>query len=44
MKHLALISIVVFAVSLGACGRKGPLAPPPGAEPEASFYTPLEHD
>jgi predicted small lipoprotein YifL len=37
--HLALIGVAVASLGLAACGRKGPLDPPPGAsltgEPQA---------
>ena len=43
--RLALIGMAVAALGLTACGRKGPLDPPPGAsmasEPQASAPEPL---
>lgn len=39
--RLALIGVAVAALGLAACGRKGPLDPPPGAslagEPQATM-------
>lgn len=39
--HLALIGALVASLGLAACGRKGPLDPPPGAslegEPQANM-------
>jgi predicted small lipoprotein YifL len=32
--RLALLGLLAAALSLGACGRKGPLDPPPGASLE----------
>jgi len=29
--HLALIGVLAASIGLSACGRKGPLDPPPGA-------------
>ncbi len=41
VSHLALAGALVAALGLGACGRKGPLDPPPGAslvgEPQANM-------
>ena len=39
--HIVLAGALVAALALGACGRKGPLDPPPGAslvgEPQANM-------
>jgi predicted small lipoprotein YifL len=41
MSRLLLAGALVVALGLGACGRKGPLDPPPGAslvgEPQANM-------
>ena len=31
MRNIAIISVLVLALGVSACGRKGPLAPPPGS-------------
>ena len=35
MKIYAIISLLAVSLVLGACGRKGDLAPPPGADPDS---------
>jgi predicted small lipoprotein YifL len=41
LSRLALMAALAAALGLGACGRKGPLDPPPGAslegEPQANM-------
>ena len=31
MRHIGITLLLVAALGLSACGRKGPLAPPPGS-------------
>lgn len=33
--RISILVCLVAALALGACGRRGPLEPPPGAPPEA---------
>ena len=35
MSRVLCMALVLCAVALAGCGRKGPLGPPPGMEPEA---------
>lgn len=37
--RLALAGVLACALAVGACGRKGPLDPPPGGAPDAAQTT-----
>jgi predicted small lipoprotein YifL len=42
--RIALIGALITSVGLSACGRKGPLDPPPGASYSAQQPTPTSTD
>ena len=43
MRNLFVITLVAAGLAMSACGRKGPLEPPPGAEPQAALTMNVEH-
>lgn len=40
--RISILVCLVAALTLGACGRRGPLEPPPGPQPEAKASQQLE--